>query len=305
MQMTDPASKQNIFRREFWILWGAGVVSAAVAALISGLPVTPVADRLFLANVLSRGGRLDVIEGAEIILETGIIVAVGLLAARSLGLGAPFLERWLRGERISVQCSSLLIPALVIGVLAGAIPSLRDLPVLHPNRREVARQAERILSSTDRAKLSQRIEKTTGQRVTPAEEALFDLFGAISGAIELLFSVSVTAWCIAKFSRRRFGELGRGVVWATIVLSAAGGTIIYLARVSAGNDFILRSLRDLGIPMDPRWSIIVRGLLATVPGGIGFAWLYIRKGLESTVIASLVAQFVGYMFAIHVIPRFY
>jgi hypothetical protein len=139
----------------------------------------------------------------------------------------------------------------------------------------------------------------------PAEEAVFDLCEAISGAIELLFSVSVIAWCIARFSRRRFGELGRGVAWATIVLSAAGGTIIYLARVSAGNNFILRSLGDLRISMDPRWSIIVRGLLATVPGGIGFAWLYIRKGLESTIVASLVAQFVGYIFAIYVMPRFY
>jgi hypothetical protein len=116
MQTNDSASRRKLFWREFWILWGAGVVSAAVAALISGLPVTPVADRLFLGNVLSRGGLLDVIEGVEIVLETAIIVGVGLLAARSLGLGAPFLERWLRGERISVHGRSLLIPALLIGV---------------------------------------------------------------------------------------------------------------------------------------------------------------------------------------------
>ena len=39
---------KKLFWREFWILWGLGVVAGAVSAFVVKLPVTPLASHLFL-----------------------------------------------------------------------------------------------------------------------------------------------------------------------------------------------------------------------------------------------------------------
>jgi hypothetical protein len=88
-----------------------------------------------LKGVLLRGGRLDVIEGVEIVVEAAIAVGVGLWAAHSGGLGAPLLEGWLRRERVFPRLSSPLAPALTVGLFVGTISSLPGLPIFHPNRK--------------------------------------------------------------------------------------------------------------------------------------------------------------------------
>ena len=107
---------KKLFWREFWILWGLGVIADASGAFIARLPITPIANYLFFKGCDLHQAWFVGMEAAEIVVEMAIVVGVGLLAAHAVGLGAPLLEAWLRGERSYPSLSSLVVPTLLVGV---------------------------------------------------------------------------------------------------------------------------------------------------------------------------------------------
>jgi hypothetical protein len=296
---------KKLFWREFWILWGLGVIAGVTGALITTLPVTPLANHLFLKGYdLSRHSLVS-LEIAEIVFELAITVGVGLLAAHAVGLGAPLLEAWLRGGPSYPSLSSLLAPTLIVGIAVGALVETQNLPVFHQDREASIRLAETFADSPAHAKTIERLARFVGPRLTPATTILLDVAGAISAASDRLFWISGFAWIFVKIRRARLGSPSRGILWAAICAAAAVGAVFYFATLSANAAAITSYAGELPVSPDPWLVVKARGLLNTLPWSIGLGWLYTRKGLECTVAASLVARATEHLLLLYVIVRFF
>jgi hypothetical protein len=296
---------KKLFWREFWILWGLGVIADATGAFIARLPVTPIANCLFIKGYDLRQPWFVGLEAAEVVFEMAIAVGVGLLAARSIGLGAPLLEAWLRGERSYPSLSSLLVPTLIVGIAVGALVDARNLPIVHPNREASQRQVQAFVNSRDSAKAIAALARFTGPATTPASQILYDVAGAISPAPYRLFWISGLAWIFVRIRRSAPGTPSRGILWAAILAAAAVGVVFHYVSQAAYDDATKWVLAGLSLPSDPRWAVAARNLLNILPWSIGLGWLYTRKGLECTVVASLVAQATEHLLLVYVIVRFF
>ena len=102
--------EKRLFWREFWLLWGAGVAISVIFAAMVRIPTTPLAIFLLLRNYSQKPLLLGM-EAIEITVGLAIAVSCGLLAAHRVGLGAPILETWLRGEAIKSQVRQVLVPS--------------------------------------------------------------------------------------------------------------------------------------------------------------------------------------------------
>lgn len=296
---------KKLFWREFWILWGLGVVADATGAFIAKLPVGPLSDYLFLRGYDQHQPWFVGLEAAEIVFEMAITVGVGLLAAHAVGLGAPPLEAWLRGERSHPSLSSLLVPTLLVGIAVGVLVEARNLPVFHPNREASQRQVQAFVNSPDSAKAIAKLMRFTGRPLTPTTQILYDVAGAISTAPYRLFWISGFAWIFARIKRPGPDPSSKRILWAAILAAAVIGALFYFASQSAYQDATKWALAGLSVLHDPRWAVTARNLLNILPWSIGLGWLYTRKGIECTVVASLVAQATEHILLVYVMFRFF
>ena len=144
MENLESVSEKRLFWREFGILFGAGVIADAILMMMSHLPTTPVAMYVFVKYNPPKPEMLA-IASAEIVINLALIVGLGLSAAHSTGFGVPILEKWLRGQPIRQHLRSVLVPALLVGMLIGLWAMVPKLPLLHPNRQLHHREAEKFL----------------------------------------------------------------------------------------------------------------------------------------------------------------
>jgi len=121
-QVSDKAP----FWREFFILLGAGLFGAIAVipytiTLQSGVPTEVPILPLFLVLQLANNAIL-----------LALAIGVGLFCARRVGLGAPILEGWLRGEGVGKRGRAILLPSVLLGLGAGLIIILLDVAVFAP-----------------------------------------------------------------------------------------------------------------------------------------------------------------------------
>jgi hypothetical protein len=305
MQIFGSTTEKRSFWREFWILFGAGVFADAILVVISHIPTTPVATFLFVKYNPPKPELLG-IAAAEIVINLALIVGFGLLAARAMGFGAPILEKWLRGEPIRPHLRSVFVAALLVGVLLGLWAMVPNLPILHPNRQSIQREGERILNSSAGAKLIEFLKRTSGARVTSPELVLTYVCEAVP--IELttrLFFLSGIAWILTKVTRTAPDADSLTLLWVSILLTITVVAIAHFAWQSIFDRLMSDALGGISLPHAPHWLIVTRLLMKMVPAGIGFGWLYIRRGLESAIIASIVASVVGYAATTFLVVRLY
>jgi len=305
MKNLESVPERRLFWRELSILFGAGVIADAILVAVSHLPTTPVAMYLFVKYNPPRPEML-VIAAAEIVVNLALIVGLGLWAAHSTGLGAPILEKWLRGQPVRQHMRSVLIPALIVGVLIGLWAMVPRLPFLHPNRESHYREGEKILNSSTGAKLNEFLKRTSGAGVSSAQMMLSYVCEAVP--VELttrLFFLSGFVWILTKITRSAADAASPTLLWIAILLTIAAVAIPYLAWQSIFERLMSDALGGVSLPNDPSWLIVTRLLLKIVPAGIAFGWLYIRRGLESTIIASVIASVAGYAATTFLLARLY
>jgi hypothetical protein len=301
--------EKRLFWREFWILWSAGAITSAIFAALVRIPTTPVAAILLLRGH-SQTPLLVGTEAIEITVELAIAVSCGLLAAHRIGLGAPIVEKWLRGEPIKPQLRPLLVPSLVVGILLAVISMLPNLsvfrPVFHPNRELAHQQAERFIESNDQAKLAEKVGRFVDERPLTFPSLTASWLNAAIRAelISRLFLLSVIALIFAKITGGPSGTASNRVLFSAVLGVAAIGAISDVAWRSETTKMIYSSIGMVKIVHDSFWLVIARALLRTVPGAVGFGWLYVRRGIESAILSAFVASVVAHLlFALAVAAR--
>jgi hypothetical protein len=296
---------KRLFWREFWVLWTAGAITSAIFAALVRIPTTPFATFLLLRGH-SQKPLLVGTEAIEIIVGLAIAVSCGLLAAHRIGLGAPIVEKWLCGETIESQVRALFVPSLVVGILLAVISMLPNLSVFHPNRELSHQQAERISESPDRAKLAEKLGRFIDERPLTLPSLTVSWLNAAIRVelVSRLFLLSIIALIFAKITGSPSGTASNRVLFSAVLSVAAIGAVADVAWRSETTKMIFSSLGVTNIVHDSFWLVIARALLRTVPGAVGFGWLYIRRGIESAILSAFVASVVAHLLFVLVVVRF-
>ena len=295
--------EKRLFWREFWILWTAGVVTSAALAAQARLPITPVASLLLLEGH-SSGALLFGTQAIEIPLELTIAVWCGLVAAHRVGLGAPLLERWLSADPTKIEVRRLLRSSIVVGTLVAITSIMANLPALHPNRQLAHREAEKIAASARSAEVGAKIAQF-GKRVTFVSLTVSYVSDAVlRELIWRLFLLSSIVVLLGRIAGAKPGPTNTGTLISAVFLVAILGTATFLAWQTAATNMVYRSIRLTRTVYEPLWAAVAQALLRTVPGAIGFGFLYVRRGLESSMVSAVVAAFVAYILMLFVVVRF-
>jgi len=207
------------------------------------------------------------------VLQTGLLsavaVAVGLLAGRPLGLGAPYLEATLMGISVS-GVGQMLALASVTGALAGLTLLVADAWFL-PFWPQALVEAS--------------------HRSTVGDALLASIYGGIDEEIFMrLFGLSVVAWLLSLVWHTPAGLPSATVLWSANIIM----TIVF----GLGH---LPALKGLVGALSP--LMVMRSLLLNVPVGLLCGWLYWTYGIEAAMLAHFSTDIVYHVFGTIVLNR--
>ena len=186
---------------------------------------------------------------------------IGVLVARKIDLGAPYLESWLDGApRPARPLSSIVQPALfwatVTAIIAFAIDGFfrwalgvtTPAPEIHA----------RIAVSWWRSGLA--------SLWAPWAEEIFDR----------LFLLSLLAWLGIKLFRVSANSHGRWIA-------------LWIANLATALFFGWYHISNEELFVDPVPLIVaLRTVLIVLPAGLAFGWIYIRRGLEAAILSHFI-----------------
>lgn len=305
----DANNRQRNFWREFLCLWTVAAAISALSTLLLHLP-PPWLQRMLWVPPHSQSTRTLLI--AFVIqnsIHLAIAVGAGLFVAARIGLGAPLLEAWLRGEPVVPYLRPPLLPILITMVLVVTCTAVSNSSMLHPNRQRDTIAANEIVNSPARAQLFERLD-SLGLSAAPVPYtgvslALSYLAGAIGGEFYArLFEVSVVALLLVQI----FGNTKNGYrfLWAAILIVALMSTAFTLWARHENTLMIAEVFRGLGLPfrVDPYWLVVLRVSIPILPPALAFGYLYVRHGIESAIAASFAGSMITHWFMDFIWIRF-
>ena len=247
----------------FFILWIAGIL-ATVAVLPYTLELqSPTLANLNLAMPLPALLAIQMIQNAIIF---AIVVFAGLFLANRVGLGLPILEARLNGESVGGKIRAVLPISIMLGVIGTLVILGLEVFYFQPAMmKELGDSAAALNLQTSQ----------------PAawKGFLASFYGGIAEELQLrLFVMSLLIWLGKFVSKTSEGKPTSEVFWIANILAAVLFGVGHLPTTA------------LLIPLTPlviTRAIVLNGLL-----GVGFGWLYWKRGLESAIIAHFSADIV-------------
>jgi len=231
-----------------WRLFG-GLLVAAIAGQMAALPYVFSlfdVDDLSLPVPLPIAVAFQIVQGAVV---SGVAILLGLLMARGLGLGLPFVQDWRNHRLDHTRFARMARLSIGLGALAGAVIFVLD------------RFAFAIL-----------VEPITVLQGTPPlwQRFLVSFYGGINEEVFLrLFLMTLLVWLWSKITRRQTP--------ATVVMWVA----ILIVSIVFGLGHLPMTARF--VPLTS--VVVVRALVLNGIAGVLFGWLYWRRGLEAAMIA--------------------
>ncbi len=252
---------------EFLILYGLALLGA-IAIIPYGFSLSQA--RLAAAK-LSRTS-LALISFVQTAIIMGVATALGLLAAKPVGLGAPYIESALAGKPALDQLVGLLPLAIGVGVLAFVILAILERFVFAAHVPEALRTSDSSMAAWKRF--------------------LASFYGGIDEEILMrLFLVSGVVWVLGRFWQNASGLPADGAYWIAIFLVAV---VFGLGHLPA-----TRAITPL-TPMLVMRAIALNGVAAII-----FGWLYWQYGLETAMISHFSADILLHLIAPIVASRIY
>lgn len=246
--------KNLINWKVFFILW--------VAAVLSTIALTPYAlelqssalDSLNLPIPLPVLIAIQTMQNAVIF---AIMIFIGMILAKRIGLGTPILDSATQGESTTDKWRAILPLSIGLGVIAGILIVGLDVLFQPAMLAELGDKAEALAE--------------TGQ---PAawKGFLASFYGGIAEEIQLrLLAMSLIAWLGSFISKTVDGKPTGAIFWIANILAAVLFGVGHLPTMAAI------------IPLTP--LVITRTVLLNAIGGVIFGWLYWKRGLESAMVA--------------------
>lgn len=197
----------------------------------------------------------------------------------------------------------MLVPSFLVGTLIAVISILPNLSVFHLNRQLVHQEAERISESPDGAKLAEKLGRIVDDRpLSLTSLTVSYLNAAIRGElISRLFLLSIIAVIFAKVAGSPSGTASNRTLFSAVLGVAVIGAVASIAWQDATTKMIYSSLGLIKPVHDSFWLVAARALLRTVPGAVGFGWLYVRRGVESAILSAFVASVVAHLLFVLVV----
>jgi hypothetical protein len=233
------------------------------AALLGGLAIIPYSVRLLTSSQHKprkfRLPTLLLLSFFQTTVLSALAIGFGLSAAHAIGLGAPFIEAALASAGSKQAVVQMLLPAIGLGVLAGAVLLLLDLFFLRYWPPKLVHFAE-----------------TT----TLWENFLASFYGGLNEEIFMrLFGFSALAWLLSRIWHTPAGLPTDAVLWTANVIIAV---LFGLGHLPAAKNL-------LG-PIPP--LMFIRALLLNAPIGLICGWLFWTYGIEAAVLAHFSADIV-------------
>jgi membrane protease YdiL (CAAX protease family) len=249
--------------KAFFILW--------VATILATLAVLPYALELqsgLLAEI-ELPFPLPVLVALQIAqsgLFFGILIFIGMILRKRIGLSTPILDSATRGVSTSDALRGILPISIVLGVIASLLIIGLDLYIFQPALlRELGDSANALNLQTSQ----------------PAawKGFLASFYGGIAEeGLLRLFVMSLFAWLGSFISKTSEGKPTSTVFWTANILAAV---LFGLGHLPATATII---------PLTP--LVITRAIVLNGLGGIAFGYLYWKRGLESAMIAHFSADIV-------------
>ena len=283
--------QRRFFLYEFLCLSVAGVAFLALSFRLADYPPGGLARFLFIpfhsqSTAIMLGAVI-----AQSALQTGIACAAGLWAAHRVGLGAPILETWLRTKRLGRATFTPLAPIVVIAILAAIFWRLPDLSIFNPRRAQIAAEATAFAQSPASAQLEEMARSLMGRgRLTAFSKTVAFVANAFNVEIyDRLFMISVAVLLLSHLWDKRGTPPREKILWASILAV----TLVHAASLALIQWISARSHSSMYAGFltthDPFWLIEVRRLLRIVPMDLGFGWLYVQYGIESSILANFIS----------------
>jgi hypothetical protein len=241
--------------RVFLILWIASILAAiAVLPYVLELQASTL-EQLDLPIPLAALLALQIIQSGLIF---GILIFLGMLLAKRIGLGTPILDFVTRGESIADRLRAILPISIGLGILAGMLIIGLDVYIFQPALIQELGEQANVLNQT--------------AQPTAWKGFLASFYGGITEEILLrLFTMSLLAWLGSFISKTENGKPTTIIFWIANILAAILFGIGHLPAAS------------LILPLTTLF--VIRVILLNCIGGIVFGWLYQTRGLESAMIA--------------------
>ena len=233
------------------------------AALFGGLAIIPYSFRLLTSNqrkpLKFSLPILLLLSFLQTAVLSALAIGVGLSAAHVIGLGAPYIEAGLASTEPKQAIVLMLLPAIGLGVLGGAVLLLLDLlflPCWPPGLVDFA------------------------QRTTLWENFLASFYGGLNEEIFMrLFGFSALAWLLSRVWHTPAGLPTDAVLWTANVIVAV---LFGLGHLPAAKN-LLGSIPPL---------MLIRALLLNAHIGLICGWLFWTYGIEAAVLAHFSADIV-------------
>lgn len=252
-----------------WRLFSILVVGAALG-LVAVVPYSlALQSDVALAGAAEQTGMplwlLIAVQLAPQAVLFGVVIWVGLILARSVGLGLPLLEDLLGGHEIGGALRRIVPISVILGVILGLLIIALDSYVFQPAL--LAQMGESALAGD------------TAVRVAAWKGLLASLYGGINEEILLrLFLMSLFVWIGRFIHRNEDGSPSVVVLWIANILAAVIFGLGHLPATAA-----LVQLTPL---------VVTRAIVLNGVGGIGFGYLYMKHGLEAAMISHFSADII-------------
>jgi hypothetical protein len=252
--------KNIINWKVFLILW--------IAAVLSTIALTPYVLELQSSALASLPIPLPVLIAIQTVQNAivfAIMIFIGMVLAKRIGLGMPILDSATQGESISDKVRAILPISIVLGVIAGLLIIGLDVFVF---------QKALLNELGDKA-------AALAESAQPAawKGFLASFYGGIGEEIQLrLLVMSLLAWLGSFISKTAEGKPTNGIFWLANVLAAV---LFGLGHLPATANLI---------PLTP--LVITRAILLNGIGGVIFGYLYWKRGLESAMVSHFSADIV-------------
>lgn len=227
-----------------------------VAAAVSILP--------YLIALLDLSGNPLPIPLQQVIVEqivqSAIIIlpatGLGLLMAKRVRLGSPYLHALVYGEKVPGGFAKTLGLSVALGFLASVVIAIADLLFIR----------DEVLSNIGQV-----------NAIPVAWRMLTAFYGGIDEEILMrLFFMTLVAWIGWKLQRAPEKSPSNAVMWIALGLSTFLFGLSHLPITSA--------LTDVNA------FVLLRALILNGIGGAVFGWLYWKKGFEAAMISHFAAD---------------